>query len=126
VGGAARLCNDIPGSALTAENRPRKLWAGMEQTNGSLVSPHRYAEKKRVCRVAGVYRRVHHVPGWTTGCGETKLASGGDSTTKKPAPRAAKVQGKDRDMGSALRTVYQKTVEEDVPADLLDLLGKLD
>ena len=29
-------------------------------------------------------------------------------------------------MGAALRTVYQKTVEEDVPDDLLDLLGKLD
>ena len=39
---------------------------------------------------------------------------------------AAKVQSKDRDMGAALRSVYQKTVEETVPADLLDLLGKLD
>ncbi|MBJ6120655.1 hypothetical protein JAO74_02490 [Sphingomonas sp. BT553] len=28
-------------------------------------------------------------------------------------------------MGSALRSVYQKTVEESVPDDLLDLLGKL-
>ncbi len=54
------------------------------------------------------------------------MASGGNSTREKPAPRAAKVQSKDRDMGSALRTVYQKTVDEDVPQDLLDLLGKLD
>lgn len=29
-------------------------------------------------------------------------------------------------MGAALRTVYQKTVDEAIPADLLDLLGKLD
>ncbi|WP_165927158.1 MULTISPECIES: NepR family anti-sigma factor [Pseudomonadota] len=29
-------------------------------------------------------------------------------------------------MGSALRSVYQKTVEEAVPDDLLSLLGKLD
>ncbi len=29
-------------------------------------------------------------------------------------------------MGSALRSVYQKTVDEAVPDDLLDLLGKLD
>ena len=29
-------------------------------------------------------------------------------------------------MGAALRSVYQKTIEETVPADLLDLLGKLD
>ena len=29
-------------------------------------------------------------------------------------------------MGAALRSVYQKTVDETVPTDLLDLLGKLD
>lgn len=29
-------------------------------------------------------------------------------------------------MGAALRTVYQRTVEEEIPRDLLDLLGKLD
>ncbi len=28
-------------------------------------------------------------------------------------------------MGTALRSVYQRTVEEPVPDDLLDLLGKL-
>lgn len=42
---------------------------------------------------------------------------------KKPATM---VQSKDRDMGAALRSVYQKTVDETIPADLLDLLGKLD
>lgn len=40
---------------------------------------------------------------------------------KRPAP-----QSKNRDMGSALRSVYQKTVEEAVPDDLMSLLGKLD
>ena len=35
-------------------------------------------------------------------------------------------RGGDRDMGASLRRVYQKTVDETVPADLLDLLGKLD
>ncbi|MDD1450992.1 hypothetical protein C8J42_102105 [Sphingomonas sp. PP-CE-1A-559] len=29
-------------------------------------------------------------------------------------------------MGSALRSVYQKTVDETIPDDLLELLGKLD
>ncbi|MDO7841996.1 NepR family anti-sigma factor [Sphingomonas sp. CA1-15] len=29
-------------------------------------------------------------------------------------------------MGAALRTVYQKTVDEKVPPEMLDLLGKLD
>lgn len=28
-------------------------------------------------------------------------------------------------MGSALRSVYQRTVEEEVPDEFLDLLGKL-
>lgn len=32
---------------------------------------------------------------------------------------------KDREMGTALRSVYQQTVEEQIPDDLLDLLGKL-
>lgn len=34
-------------------------------------------------------------------------------------------EAKDREMGSALRSVYQRTVEEQIPDDLLDLLGKL-
>lgn len=38
---------------------------------------------------------------------------------------SAKVQSKDRDMGSALRSAYQRTVDEAIPDDLLDLLGKL-
>jgi hypothetical protein len=28
-------------------------------------------------------------------------------------------------VGRALRTVYQQTVDEDIPAEMLDLLGKL-
>ena len=43
----------------------------------------------------------------------------------KPKKGAA-AQSKNRDMGSALRSVYQKTVDESVPDDLLALLGKLD
>lgn len=34
-------------------------------------------------------------------------------------------EAKDREMGTALRSVYQRTVEEQIPDDLLDLLGKL-
>jgi hypothetical protein len=48
-----------------------------------------------------------------------------DLSASSPRPRATKSLGKDRDMGSALRSVYQQTVEEPVPDDLLDLLGKL-
>ncbi|MBA2933438.1 hypothetical protein HZF05_04940 [Sphingomonas sp. CGMCC 1.13654] len=31
----------------------------------------------------------------------------------------------DRDVGHALRSVYSKTVSEEIPTELLDLLGKL-
>ena len=42
---------------------------------------------------------------------------------KRPRPDA--VVG-DANVGQALRSAYQRTVNEDVPSDLLDLLGKLD
>lgn len=45
-----------------------------------------------------------------------------DAAAKK-RPAADSVQ--DRQVGSALRSVYQKAVDEPVPDDLLDLLGKL-
>jgi Anti-sigma factor NepR len=42
-------------------------------------------------------------------------------------PSATGGDGKvgDRDVGHALRSVYAKTVSEDIPSELLDLLGKL-
>ena len=51
----------------------------------------------------------------------TRPDTGEASDTKTPA----KVQGKDRDMGSALRSAYQKTVDETVPDEMMDLLSKL-
>lgn len=54
------------------------------------------------------------------------MSSGHETGKDSPARKStAKAQAKDRDMGSALRTVYQKTVEEAVPDEMLDLLGKL-
>lgn len=50
---------------------------------------------------------------------------GQDKIRKAPAKKPASDAAKDKEMGSALRSVYQKTVEEAVPDDLLDLLGKL-
>jgi hypothetical protein len=43
-----------------------------------------------------------------------------------PVRRANKKRGGDgTEIGSALRSAYQRTVAEDIPPDLLDLLGKL-
>ncbi|HEU0066806.1 MAG TPA: NepR family anti-sigma factor [Sphingomonas sp.] len=66
------------------------------------------------------------VPGAAPGEVDKSAALGGKRATG-PAARAGatRIQGKDRDMGSALRSVYQQTVDEVVPDDLLDLLGKL-
>jgi hypothetical protein len=76
-----------------------------------------------------VYRYVISYPAAAGVFRGTALRSGDESSKSLKKPGSAgktNVQSKDRDMGAALRTVYQKTVEEDVPSDLLDLLGKLD
>ena len=49
-----------------------------------------------------------------------KTAVPDPSTGPRPAGSA------DRDMGASLRSVYQRTVDEAVPDDLMALLGKLD
>lgn len=50
-----------------------------------------------------------------------------DDTPKNSAVKPSKKTGdKDQQMGSALRSVYQKTVDEAVPDEMLALLGKLD
>lgn len=63
------------------------------------------------------------------------MLNGGISLGEKEEPREAlsapgpknspQSRRSDRDVGAALRTVYQKTVEEKVPDEFLDLLGKL-
>lgn len=45
--------------------------------------------------------------------------------TRKPTASKDKTGKDGRDVGAALRSVYQKTVEEKVPDEFLDLLGKL-
>lgn len=46
-----------------------------------------------------------------------------DAPAAKPARRKSGPSG---DVGTALRSVYQRTVDEDIPPEMLDLLGKLD
>jgi len=40
-------------------------------------------------------------------------------------PRRRKRRGQTGEVGDALRTVYQHTIDEDIPPEMLDLLGKL-
>jgi hypothetical protein len=60
--------------------------------------------------------------------GRGKLALSDDKKkrgTKGSPQRDGGSGAADRDIGHALRSVYSKTVGEDIPPELLDLLGKL-
>lgn len=49
------------------------------------------------------------------------------TTPKKTLPkRPAKPRDDDQAMGDALRTVYEETINEQIPPEMLDLLGKLE
>ncbi|QLC26312.1 hypothetical protein HFP57_15585 [Parasphingopyxis algicola] len=61
----------------------------------------------------------------------SRLASGG----KNPRRPDERIKGKsaddskpakDADIGDALRSAYEDAVKEDIPPEMLDLLGKLD
>lgn len=49
----------------------------------------------------------------------------GDTQGAKADAKGGKPGARGQDMGQALRSVYQRTVEESVPDEMLDLLGKL-
>lgn len=56
----------------------------------------------------------------------TSKGEGEAQTPTKPYPsETVTPQSRERDIGHALRSVYQKTVDETVPPEFLDLLGKL-
>jgi hypothetical protein len=40
-------------------------------------------------------------------------------------PRPRKKKSQPAEYGDALRSVYQRTINEDIPPEMLDLLGKL-
>ncbi|WP_240334181.1 NepR family anti-sigma factor [Sphingobium estronivorans] len=53
----------------------------------------------------------------------TPGSRGKNSATRKKRVTVAKDEGQ---VGNALRSVYQRAVEEDIPSEMLDLLSKLD
>lgn len=66
----------------------------------------------------------HHFHG-TGVLGGLVLVSDKEAPVKPVKKGEAKPQSKDRDMGAALRSIYQKTVDEAVPDEFISLLGKL-
>ncbi|MBV5325361.1 MAG: hypothetical protein J0626_08885 [Rhodospirillaceae bacterium] len=66
--------------------------------------------------------------------GNGSPVASGKKTEKATAPREPMSKSKSKDktsggkdpaVGAALRSIYQKTVDESVPQEMLDLLGKL-
>jgi hypothetical protein len=61
--------------------------------------------------------------------GEDRASMAGKKPSRKqPAPTksTARQDKSGQDVGRVLKNVYQRAVEEDIPAEMLDLLGKLD
>lgn len=54
---------------------------------------------------------------------KTGAEAGGDG---RPARQPRKRPGTAGDVGDALKSAYQRTINEDIPPEMLDLLGKLD
>ena len=51
------------------------------------------------------------------------------SESESVKPRSTRARDKKRstpEVGHALRNIYQRTIEENIPPEMLDLLGKLD
>ena len=60
--------------------------------------------------------------------GRGTLALSDDTKNKRGAKGEKRSPGgpaSDRDVGHALRSIYSSTVNEEIPTDLIDLLGKL-
>lgn len=95
----------------------------MEPSKATLVSSP--IERSNRPRNGGLVRVAFDCPDVPGHRGD-KLELPSDKDTKTSLKKSpAKVQSKDRDMGAALRSAYQRTVDENVPDEMLDLLNKL-
>lgn len=58
--------------------------------------------------------------------GDRRRKSDQDPESETPnMPQSKKKRAAAPEVGNALRSIYQKTVGEDIPPEMLDLLGKL-
>ena len=55
-----------------------------------------------------------------------RTLSDSDAKPSKPQDRRSKKRASGGDVGNALRAAYDDALKEDIPPDLLALLGKLD
>ena len=59
--------------------------------------------------------------------GQRRQKSSSDETEATPAEKSARAKKRPPvpEVGNALRSAYEQAVNEDIPAEMLDLLGKL-
>jgi len=57
---------------------------------------------------------------------KSELPPNGESTQSRPPAKKRKKFADSHQVGRALRSAYQQTVSEEIPQEMLDLLGKLD
>jgi|GEM_PF-1849568 len=88
---------------------------------------------------------IDHEPGSSGGSGrhkesnsarDSRVHNNGQSQRSSPSSTAQhderltagsqSLPDDDSDLGDALRTIYQQTVDEEIPAEMLDLLKRLD
>ena len=94
----------------------------MEQSSGYLVS------RPTIANSAGCPRRGRRGPRhrrWRRLSEQGGVSVLADKHDRSPPSRPKKVKADDATVGAALRKVYQDTVEESVPDEFSDLLGKL-
>lgn len=63
------------------------------------------------------------------GAGHSAMPDGAATQPSVPSGKSRKTasrRGGDGHVGNVLRSVYQSAVQEDIPAEMLDLLNKLD
>lgn len=76
-------------------------------------------------RREGAHRQVGH-KGQTSVAVAKKTGNASTAGNKTgPGKSALGVRGDERDVGNALRTAYKNAVDEEIPAEMLDLLNKL-
>lgn len=59
------------------------------------------------------------------GCWGVVLVSNAKRKVERKASGSGQAGAPDSNVGQALRSVYERAIEEDIPQDMLDLLGKL-
>ncbi len=116
----------------TSDNRRKRSWAHLAAGSGTIVRLFCFQSRMRPyaghgCTSWILARRARGGGSLILNADKDRKEGRGHDTSKagdKVTSEKAR-SGKKKDVGSALRTAYQRVVNEEIPPDLIDLLGKL-